>query len=479
MTSPDLLRLFIAGEWTQASDGATLDVHDPADSQCVARVACATRSDVERAVASAVRGFARWQATPARERSAMLDAAAERLQQRADDVARLITREQGKPLAEAHSEIRGSIEVIRWFAEEGRRVYGRVIAPRHAHTVQMAVREPVGPVAAFTPWNYPVSQAVRKVAAALAAGCSVILKGAEEAPSSVVALVEAFIDAGLPPDVLNLLFGRPADISAFLIPHPSMRAVTFTGSTAVGKQLAALAGAHMKRVTMELGGHAPAIVCADADVDHAARMLAEHKFHNAGQSCIAPTRILVEAAVFDAFCARFVEKTNSLRVGRGTDEGVTMGPLANARRVTAMRRLTDDALLVGARLLCGGEQLPGTGAFWQPTVLANVPAGAAAMNEEPFGPLALVNRFDTLDDAVAEANRLPYGLAAYAFTRSQRKASELGSRIAAGMVTINEYGLAYAEVPFNGIKDSGFGSEGGTEALESFLNTKFISHRQL
>jgi succinate-semialdehyde dehydrogenase/glutarate-semialdehyde dehydrogenase len=479
MTSPDLVQLFIAGAWTQASDGAALDVHDPADGRQVARVACATRSDMQRAAASAARGFERWQATHARERAAVLDAAAEHLQQQADKVARLITREQGKPLSEARSEIRGSIEVIRWFAEEARRVYGRVIAPRHDHTLQLAVREPVGPVAAFTPWNYPVSQAVRKLAAALAAGCSVILKGAEEAPSSVAALVGAFVDAGLPPDVLNLLFGRPAEISAFLIPHPTIRAVTFTGSTAVGKQLAAMAGAHMKRVTMELGGHAPAIVCADADVDHAARMLAEHKFHNAGQSCIAPTRILVEAPVFDAFCARFTDTSGALRLGPGTQEGVTMGPLANARRMHAMRRLTDDAVSAGARLLCGGVRLPGAGAFWQPTVLADVPIEAAAMNEEPFGPLALVNRFDTLDDAIDEANRLPYGLAAYAFTRSQRKASELGARIAAGMVSINEYGLAYAEVPFNGVRDSGFGSEGGTEAIESFLNTKFISHRQL
>lgn len=479
MTEPSLIRLMIAGQRVDAADGATLDVFDPADGTLRARVAAAHPQDMARAVDSAVRGFTQWSGMLARERAAVLESAATLLSQRTEAVAQLITQEQGKPLPEARSEVTGSVDVIRWFAEEAVRVYGRVIAPRHAHTLQLSVREPVGPVAAFTPWNYPVSQAVRKLAAALGAGCSVILKGAEEAPSSVSALVDAFMDAGVPPDALNLLFGRPAEISGFLIPHPSIRAISFTGSTAVGKQLAALAGLHMKRITMELGGHAPAIVCADADLAHAADMLAAHKFHNAGQSCIAPTRLLVQAPVHEAFCKLFVSAASRLAVGPGCDAGVDMGPLANARRQDAMRRLTSEAVDAGGQLLCGGTAGAAGGSFWAPTVVAHVPATAVAMNEEPFGPLALVNSFDHLDEAIAEANRLPLGLAAYAFTRSQLSASQLGARIEAGMVSINEYGLAYAEVPFNGIKDSGFGSEGGTEAMESFLNTKFISQRHL
>jgi succinate-semialdehyde dehydrogenase/glutarate-semialdehyde dehydrogenase len=306
-----------------------------------------------------------------------------------------------------------------------------------------------------------------------------VLKGAEEAPSSIAALVKAFEDAGLPPGTLNLLFGNPAEISAFLIPHAEVRVISFTGSTEVGKRLASMAGAHMKRVTMELGGHAPAIVCADADVASAAAMLAGHKFHNAGQSCIAPTRILVDDAVFDSFMEPFLAAVRDIRVGPGFDDAFTMGPLANGRRIDAMARLTADALERRAKLRAGGEAAAGAGFFWQPTVLSEVPRDAAAMHEEPFGPIALVNRFGSLDEAIAEANRLPYGLAAYAFTRSQRTASRLAAEVQAGMISINDYGLAYAEVPFNGIKDSGYGSEGGIEAMESFLHTKFVSQTHL
>ncbi len=474
------VQLFIGGRWVDSADAATLVVTDPATGKPVSRVARASIDDAECAVAAAVSGFHAWRDRPARERSVVLRKAADLLETRSEEIARLITSEQGKPLAESRAEVASSADVTRWFADEGQRVYGRVIPARRSGVVPMALREPAGVVAAFTPWNYPVAQAVRKVAAALATGCSVVLKGAEEAPSSVAAMVAAFADAGLPSGALNLLFGEPAQISGFLVPHPTIRVVTFTGSTAVGKSLSALAGAHMKRATMELGGHAPAIVCADADVASAACLLASHKFHNAGQSCIAPTRILVEAPVYDEFVEHFVHAARNIQVGAGTDASVQMGPLANIRRKEAMQRLSDDAVRCGAILLAGGEPASGgSGFFWQPTVLSQVPVHAAAMNEEPFGPVALVNSFDRLDDAIAEANRLPYGLAAYAFTRSQLSASRIAAETEAGMVSINDYGLAYAEVPFNGIKDSGYGSEGGPEALESFLNTKFVSQTHL
>jgi succinate-semialdehyde dehydrogenase/glutarate-semialdehyde dehydrogenase len=475
----ETVRLCIDGVWSAALDGGTLPVRDPATCEAVARVAKAGTADAEIAVAAAARAFDKWRETPARERSALLRRAASLLADRSAEIAGLITREQGKPLTEAQSEVGNSADVAHWFAEEAQRVYGRYIPPRRAGVWPIAMREPAGVVAALTPWNYPVAQAVRKIAAALAAGCCVVLKGAEEAPSSIAALVKTFHDAGLPGGTLNLLFGNPAEISGLLIPHPDVRVISFTGSTEVGKRLASMAGAHMKRVTMELGGHAPAIVCADADIPSAAAMLASHKFHNAGQSCIAPTRILVDDAVFDPFMEAFIAAVRGIHVGSGSDPSVTMGPLANARRVEAMARLTADALERRSMLLAGGEGAPGAGFFWLPTVLADVPRGAAAMNEEPFGPIALVNRFSTLDEAVTEANRLPYGLAAYAFSRSQRTASQLAAALQVGMVSINDYGLAYAEVPFNGIKDSGYGSEGGIEAMESFLNTKFVSQTHL
>jgi succinate-semialdehyde dehydrogenase / glutarate-semialdehyde dehydrogenase len=473
------VQLFIDGRWVDSADAETLVVTDPATGEPVSRVARADTSDAECAVAAAVSGFHAWRSRSARERSVVLRKAADLLEARSEEIARLITSEQGKPLAESRAELASSADVTRWFADEGQRVYGRVVPARRSGVLPVVLREPAGVVAAFTPWNYPVAQAVRKVAAALATGCSVVLKGAEEAPSSVAAMVAAFAEAGLPSGALNLVFGEPAKISGFLIPHRAVSVVTFTGSTAVGKSLSALAGAHMKRVTMELGGHAPAIVCADADVASAARLLASHKFHNAGQSCIAPTRILVEAPVRDEFVEHFVRAARDIQVGAGAEASVQMGPLANIRRQEAMRRLTEDAVRCGAVLLAGGEPAPSRGFFWQPTVLAQVPVHAAAMNEEPFGPVALVNSFNTLEDAIAEANRLPYGLAAYAFTRSQLGASRLAAEIEAGMVSINDYGLAYAEVPFNGIKDSGYGSEGGPEALESFLNTKFVSQTHL
>jgi succinate-semialdehyde dehydrogenase/glutarate-semialdehyde dehydrogenase len=467
--------LFIDGHWTDSSDKRTLPIHNPATGAVIAQLAHASREDLDRALDAADRGFKAWRKVSAYERSQLLRRAAGIIRTRAEDIARLMTQEQGKPLGEAKMETMAAADIMEWFAEEARRVYGRIIPARAEGVTQMSLREPVGPVAAFTPWNFPINQAVRKVSAALAAGCSIILKGPEETPASCAELVRCYIDAGLPAGVLNLVFGIPADISSYLIPHPVIRKVTFTGSTPVGKQLASLAGLHMKRITMELGGHAPVIVCEDADVQTAARLLAGAKFRNAGQVCVSPTRFLVHESAYASFLDAFTTAVKAVKVGDGLAEGTTMGPLANARRLDAMASLVDNARKAGAGVAIGGDRIGDKGNFFAPTVLVDVPQEASVMNNEPFGPVVAITTFKDLDGALAEANRLPFGLAAYAFTRSLKTATRLGNEIESGMVSINHFGLALPEVPFGGIKDSGFGSEGGSEALESYLNIKFVT----
>jgi succinate-semialdehyde dehydrogenase/glutarate-semialdehyde dehydrogenase len=370
-------------------------------------------------------------------------------------------------------------DTIDWFAEEGRRAYGRVIPARQMDVYQLVIKEPVGPVAAFTPWNFPINQIVRKLSAALAAGCSIIVKAPEETPASPAELIRAFIDAGVPAGVVNLVYGDPAHISTYLIAHPAIRKISFTGSTPVGKQLAAMAGQHMKRMTMELGGHAPVIVFNDADIALAAKTMAASKFRNAGQVCVSPTRFLVQEGAFNEFVDQFVMHAEKLKVGNGMDAGVNMGPLANPRRITAMQNLVTDAAQQNAKLKTGGKALGATGNFWAPTVLTELPLSARAMTEEPFGPMALINPFKSFDDAVQEANRLPFGLAAYAWTRSARTAQQIAAAVQTGMITINHLGLGMPETPFGGVKDSGYGSEGGTEALEAYLNPKFVSQAGL
>jgi succinate-semialdehyde dehydrogenase/glutarate-semialdehyde dehydrogenase len=341
------------------------------------------------------------------------------------------------------------------------------------------IKEPVGPVAAFTPWNFPINQAVRKISAALAAGCSVILKGPEETPASCAELVRCYADAGVPAGVINLVFGVPAEISEYLIPHPVIKKVSFTGSTAVGKQLAALAGLHMKRVTMELGGHAPAIVFDDADLEVASKLLAGAKFRNAGQVCVSPTRFLVQQGVYDDFVGRFVKLAEAVKVGDGLEAGTQMGPMANPRRITAMEGFIADAVQKGAEVKTGGKRIGNKGNFFEPTVLSNVTREMRVMNEEPFGPLAVMVPFKNFDDVVEEANRLPYGLASYAYTSSVKTANAIAAKVESGMIAINHHGLALPEVPFGGIKDSGYGSEGGLEAIEAYLNTKFVTQANM
>lgn len=469
-------QLFIDGRWQDAADGRTLAVMNPATGKEIGRVARAGRADLDRALEAAQKGFATWREMTPAERSAVMRRAAGLMRERGESIARLLTQEQGKPLAEARGEPEVAAEIIEWFAEEGFRVYGRVVPPRsHPALRQTVLKHPVGPVAAFTPWNFPIETVVRKVSAALAAGCSIVVKAAEETPAAPAALIRAFADAGMPPGVLGLVYGDPAEISGYLIPHPVIRKITFTGSTAVGKQLAALAGQHMKRVTMELGGHAPVIVAEDADLALAVDAAGGFKFRNAGQICIAPTRFLVHESVRTEFTAALARHAQGLKVGDGLAEGTQMGPLANPRRLAAMAEMTQDAIQRGATVLAGGERIGQAGNFWQPTVLSDVPLDARVFNDEPFGPMAAIRGFEVLDDAIAEANRLPFGLAAYAFTRSLKNADLLSRRIEAGMLWINMRPLPSAEMPFGGIKDSGYGSEGGPEALESYLDLRSVA----
>ncbi len=473
------VQLHINGEWRDARSARTLEVINPATEEVIGTVAHAGRTDLDEAVQAAQQGFETWRKVSVLDRCKLMRKAADLLRARADAIAPILTAEQGKPLGEARMEVLAAGDIIDWMAEEGRRAYGRVIPARAEGVYNLVLKEAVGPVAAFTPWNFPINQVVRKLSAALATGCSIIVKAPEETPASPAELVRCFVDAGLPPGVIGLVYGVPAEISSYLIPHPVIRKITFTGSTPVGKTLAAMAGQHMKRATMELGGHAPAIVFDDADVGKAARILAATKFRNAGQVCASPTRFLVQERSFDEFVEAFTAAAKALNVGNGMDPGVTMGPLANDRRVPAIEALVQDAIGRGARLQAGGNRIGNKGYFHEPTILTEVPPAARAMNEEPFGPLALVNRFSNLEEAVAESNRLPYGLAAYAFTGAATTAQALGARIEAGMLTINHVGIALPEVPFGGVKDSGYGSEGGLEAIEPYLVTKFVTQAPL
>jgi succinate-semialdehyde dehydrogenase/glutarate-semialdehyde dehydrogenase len=474
MSYPDT-RLFIGGTWQDAADGRTLPVLNPATGDGIGRVAHAGTTDLDRALAAAEAGFAIWRDMTPAERSKIMRKAAALMRERADGIAALLTQEQGKPLAEARMEAMAAADIIEWFAEEGFRVYGRLVPHRTSLTIrQMVVKDPVGPVAAFTPWNFPINQVVRKISAGLAAGCSFIVKAAEETPASPAALIRAFQDAGIPDGVLNLVYGNPAEISEYLVASPVIRKITFTGSTPVGKLLASLAGKHMKRASMELGGHAPVIVCEDADVELAVKSVGAAKFRNAGQVCISPTRFLVHNSIRQQFTDAFVELAEGLKIGDGLDQTSQMGPLANDRRLAAMAEIRDDAIAKGAELLTGGERIGNAGNFWKPTVLAQVPLEARLFNDEPFGPVAGIRGFDRLEEAIAEANRLSFGLAGYAFTRSLANADLLSRRVEVGMLWVNTPAAGTAELPFGGIKDSGYGTEGGPEALEAYLNVRAV-----
>ncbi len=469
------LCLYIDGEFIAAKGRREQDVFNPADGTVVGRLPHATREDLDRALAAAQRAFESWRKVSPLERSRILRKAGDLLRERAPAIGRNITLDQGKPLAEAAAEVANCADHAEWHAEEGRRIYGRVIPPRNDAVRQFVVRQPVGVCAAFTPWNFPASQAIRKIGAALGSGCTLVLKGPEDSPSAIVALARVFHDAGLPAGCLNVVWGVPHEVSEYLVRSPIVRKISFTGSVPVGKQLAALAGQYMKRTTMELGGHSPVIVFEDADVERAADMLQAFKFRNAGQVCVSPTRFYLHEKIYDRFMARFLEKTRAMKVGPGLDEGTKMGPLAHERRVPAIQEFVDDASRRGGRIEMGGERLTDRGNFFAPTIVTEVPDDSLLMTSEPFGPIAPFVRFSGFDEVIGRANSLPYGLSSYVFTNSSKYATAASNAIEAGIVNINHFGQAIAETPFGGIKDSGWGSEGGTETFDGYLNTKFIT----
>ncbi|AMY67920.1 NAD-dependent succinate-semialdehyde dehydrogenase [Frigidibacter mobilis] len=469
--------LFIDGQWTAGSGTRRGDVFNPATGGVIGSVPFAEAVDLDRALAAAGRAFPGWAATSAHDRAILLKKSANIARDNAEEMAQAISREQGKPLSEARMEAGGAGDHIDWYAEEARRSYGRIIPSRAPQVMQSVILEPVGPVAAFSPWNFPVGQLVRKIAGALAAGCTIIAKGPEETPTCIALLVRCFEEAGIPAGVVNLVFGVPAEISAHLIPSPVIRKVSFTGSVPVGRHLGAMAATHLKRTTMELGGHAPFIVFDDADAETVSSLGVGLKFRNAGQVCASPTRFLVQEALFDGFLARFAQKAEALTLGAAEEPGVQMGPLAHARRLQAMQDYVADAVAQGARLVTGGARHGNEGWFFQPTVLADVPLSARIMTEEPFGPIAVVNRFATVEEAIGEANRLPYGLAAFGFSNRIERTHAMVRWVETGMLSINHFGLAAPETPFGGIKDSGHGSEGGSEGIMAYLTPKFVSQR--
>jgi len=470
-------QLFINGIWQDAEKAEWLEVVDPATEDVVGKVALARTADLDLALEAAEKAFRTWKEVAPFARYKIMRKAGDLIRERADYIARLMTIEQGKPLFEAKGETMLAADTIDWYAEEGRRAYGRIIPSQFTGVNQMVIREPVGVVAAFSPWNFPINQAVRKISGAVAAGCSIIIKGPEETPASCAELVRAFADAGIPDGVVNLVYGVPAEISSYLIPNLVVKKISFTGSTAVGKQLASLAGLHMKLATMELGGHAPAIVFDDADINSALDVLTTQKFRNAGQVCVAPTRFMVQEKMYDRFVEGYIEIAKNIVVGNGLDSATTMGPLANERRLTAMDDLVANAVDTGATVHTGGKRLGNKGYFFGPTVLTDVGLEAQIMNEEPFGPLVPISSFHDLDEALAEANRLPYGLAAYAYTSSSKTADALARGIESGIIGINHHGQPSIETPFGGIKDSGYGKENGSEGLSAFMHEKLVSHK--
>jgi succinate-semialdehyde dehydrogenase / glutarate-semialdehyde dehydrogenase len=469
------LSLLIGGEWVSGKQRRCQLVINPATGEAIGELPHASASDLDRALEAAERSFPIWRSMSPRDRGKILKGAAELLRGRIEHIARLATMEEGKTLEETRLEVARSAEIFEWYAEEGRRTYGRVLPQRTPGVRLTVLKEPVGPVAAFAPWNFPIGNPARKAGAALGAGCSCIMKPAEETPASALEVARALIDAGLPAGVLSVVFGVPSEVSTHLLASSVIRAISFTGSIRVGKQLMKLAAEGMKRTTMELGGHAPVLVFDDVDVDHVLDLSVAAKYRNAGQVCVSPTRFYVHEGIYKKFVDGFAARARTLPVGDGLIESNKMGPLAHAARPIAMEELLGDARKCGAKFHTGGARINGPGYFWEPTVLSDVPDHARIMNEEPFGPIAIINPFSDFDGVMRQANRLPYGLAAYAFARSSRTVNLLGEQLEAGMIGINSYAISVPESPFGGVKESGHGSEEGIEGLEACLVTKFVS----
>lgn len=476
MTAYPTLKFLIAGQWIETGEAGTMAVVNPATGEAIGHCPKASPAQLDAALKAADDAFAAWSRTSGAERHAILRRAADLLRERAPEIARVVTAEMGKPRAQAIGEITGSADVIDFLGEEAKRRGGRLIPTRGNQLIaQIVTHEPIGPAVLLTPWNFPVNLPAKKIAGALAAGCTAILKPAENTPASAQLLVECFVDAGVPAGVLNLVHGDPGPIAEHLIASPVTRKVSFTGSTAVGKHLGALAASHMKRFTPELGGHAPVIVSKHADLERAVAMCATTKFRNAGQVCVSPTRFLVAREIYERFVADFAAVAGRIKVGDpGADESVDMGPLAHARRISAMEQVVADAGGNRGEVVAGGAVIESKGFFFQPTVIANPAPDSRFMTEEPFGPIAGIVPFETIEDAVGIANALRYGLAAYAFSGDLDEAHYLGKALRAGMVGINQLIVSSPETPFGGIGDSGFGSEGGEEGYLAFTDTKLV-----
>lgn len=470
--------LYINGRWLPAdNEDSSVNVCDPATEDTIGTVSLATQANLDEALEAASQGFNVWRRTPAHERGRIMHRACALIRERAASIGQILSREQGKSVAEAIGEVNTSVDNLEWMAEEATRAYGRVLVPRSSGIEQIVRREPIGPVAAFTPWNFPALTPMRKIAGALATGCSLILKPSLETPFTAVELVRAFHEAGVPKGVLNLVFGDARSISSRLIASPIIRKISFTGSTNVGKNLLGLSAEGVKRATMELGGHGATIVCDDVDVKSAAVMAAKAKFRNAGQVCTSPSRFFIHAGIYEEFLAAFTAAARDLRVGPGSQVDVDMGPLANARQLSSIEEFVADALQHGARLTTGGKRLGDRGFFFEPTVLTEVPDNARIMTEEPFGPVVPFQPFHTLDEALTKANALPYALSGYIMTKSLARAAKLTDQMEAGMIVVNHFSVSTPYSPFGGVKESGDGLEGGSEGLDAYLVTKTVTSR--
>lgn len=468
--------LFVDGQRIDDGGVDAISLTNPATGETIGQVAQAGGETLAMALDAAQRGFAKWSSFPALQRAQVLRAAAQTLRARADSLAHVMTIEQGKPLGESRAEIMLSADCLDWAAEECRRTYGRVVPSRAPEVSQVVHKFPIGPVAAFSPWNFPAFSPMQKIAPALAAGCSMILKPASETPATAVAIAEILSECGLPAGALNIVHGRASLVSETLIASPIIRKVSLTGSVEVGRTLAQLSGRYLKKCTMELGGHAPVLVLDDADVERIAPLASAAKYRNAGQVCTSPTRFIVDESVYDRFVGGFVQTTNAISVGDGLAEGTRMGPLVNQSQVEKMQELAADAEKRGGRISVGGHKVGNRGSFFAPTVIEDAPDDAKVLSEEPFGPIAVIRRVRGIDEAVAMANALPYGLASYAFTRNANAVARLTREIETGMLAFNQFQAGSIEAPFGGVKDSGFGSEGGTEGIEGYLQPKYVSY---
>ncbi|MCW2361523.1 MULTISPECIES: NAD-dependent succinate-semialdehyde dehydrogenase [Sphingobium] len=473
MTNYPALHMIIDGEAVTGGDRRTQTIVNPATGETLGELPLATTADLDRALETAQRGFNRWRNSTAQERAAVLSGAARLLMERQETLARIATMEQGKTLPESRIEVMMVAGLFNFYAGEVSRLYGRALV-RPAGMRSTVTYEPVGPVAAFSPWNFPLGNPGRKLGAPIAAGCSVIMKSAEETPASALGVLQCLLDAGLPKDVAQAVFGVPDEVSRHLLASPIIRKLSFTGSTVIGKHLAKLAAEDLKRTTMELGGHGPVLVFDDVDVDRVLDVMVGHKYRNAGQVCVSPTRFIVQENVYERFRDGFASRAKALKVGNGLEDGIQMGPMANERRPDAMERLIGGAVSSGAKLNAGGERIGNQGFFYAPSVLSEIPLDAEIMNEEPFGPVALINPFGKVDDMIAEANRLPYGLAAYSWTDDVKLQRRVAREVETGMLGVNSVAIGGADSPFGGVKWSGHGHEDGPEGLHACLVTKVV-----